>query len=74
MIQGIMKCGLGNWTDISEQFVKVKDAEECEEHYYSVIMKQGSDINYEKEVILKQRALLPDDCELDEEKEKEILD
>ena len=22
LIQGIMKCGLGNWTDISEQFLK----------------------------------------------------
>lgn len=51
LIQGIMKCGLGNWQDISEQFVKVKSADECQKHYFSVIMKQGSDISYD--VILK---------------------
>ena len=39
LIQGIMKCGLGNWSDISEQFVKIKTPEECEDHYFSVIMR-----------------------------------
>lgn len=27
LLQGIMKCGMGNWIDISEQYVKSKDAE-----------------------------------------------
>ena len=47
LIQGIMKCGLGNWLDISEQFVKMKTPEECEDHYFSVIMKQEEKIKYE---------------------------
>jgi transcriptional adapter 2-alpha len=43
LIQGIMKCGLGNWTDIAEQFLKGHDdnnksPEECETHYFSLLM------------------------------------
>ena len=70
LIQGIMKCGLGNWQDISEQFVKVKTSIECEEHYFSVIMKQGDGISYD--VILKKRELYPEDCILDDNKIKEV--
>lgn len=36
-----MKCGLGNWDDISEQYLKgdhTKD--ECEEHYFALLMQQ----------------------------------
>lgn len=35
LIQGIMKCGLGNWIDIAEQYVRTKDAKQCEDHYFS---------------------------------------
>lgn len=39
LIQGIMKCGLGNWTDISEQYLKgQKDPKQCETHYFAVLM------------------------------------
>ena len=47
LIQGIMKCGLGNWTDISEQFLKgTKEPRQCESHYFSVLMQQTDKINY----------------------------
>ena len=32
-MQGIMKCGMGNWTDIAQQFVKTKSWDECEKFY-----------------------------------------
>ena len=70
LIQGIMKCGLGNWLDISEQFVKLKTPEECEDHYFSVIMKQEEKIKYE--VVLTQRQLHTEDCLVDENKLKDI--
>ena len=39
LLQGIMKCGMGNWIDISEQYVKTKKADECEEHYFTFYYK-----------------------------------
>ena len=48
LIQGIMKCGLGNWTDISEQYLKgAKEPKECETHYFSVLMQQTAIIGYQ---------------------------
>lgn len=38
-----MKCGLGNWKDISEQYVKTKTAKDCEEHYYTFFNKSKED-------------------------------
>ena len=43
LIQGIMKCGLGNWIDISEQYVKTKDSKECEDHYFTFYYKARDD-------------------------------
>lgn len=37
LISGIMKCGLGNWDDVHEQFLQQRTPEECEEHYFSVV-------------------------------------
>jgi hypothetical protein len=34
-----MKCGMGNWIDISEQYVKSKNAEQCESHYFTFYYK-----------------------------------
>jgi hypothetical protein len=34
-----MKCGMGNWIDISEQYVKTKSAADCEEHYFTFYYK-----------------------------------
>ena len=65
-----MKCGSGNWLDISEQFVKLKSPEECEDHYFSVIMKQEEKIKYQ--VVLTERSLLTKDCSVDEGKLKDI--
>ena len=43
-----MKCGLGNWTDISEQYLKgAKEPKECETHYFSVLMQQTAIIGYQ---------------------------
>lgn len=38
-----MKCGLGNWGEVSDQFVKTKQFKECEEHYFSFYNKQKDD-------------------------------
>jgi hypothetical protein len=38
-----MKCGLGNWKDISEQYVRNKTPEECEDHYYTFYFKGKND-------------------------------
>lgn len=43
LIQGIMKCGMGNWTDIAEQYVKTKEPKQCEEYYYSFLYKSKTD-------------------------------
>lgn len=43
LIQGIMKCGLGNWVDISEQYIRSKEAKECEDHYYTFYYKSKLD-------------------------------
>jgi transcriptional adapter 2-alpha len=38
-----MKCGLGNWVDISEQYLKSKEPLECEEHYFSFYNRAKND-------------------------------
>jgi len=39
LIQGIMRCGMGNWTDISSQYVESKTPKECEDHYFTFSYK-----------------------------------
>lgn len=39
LLQGVSKCGLGNWKGISEQYVKSKEPEDCEEHYFTFYYK-----------------------------------
>lgn len=39
LLQGIMKCGMGNWIDISEQYVKSKTSDQCESHYFTFYYK-----------------------------------
>ena len=34
-----MKCGMGNWIDIAEQYVKSKTASDCEGHYFAFYYK-----------------------------------
>ena len=34
-----MKCGMGNWIDISEQYIQTKTPDECEEHYFTFYYK-----------------------------------
>ena len=38
-----MKCGLGNWKDVSDQYVKTKNSKECEDHYYTFFNKSRED-------------------------------
>lgn len=45
---------MGNWVDISEQYVKSKNAEECEEHYFTFYYKSRADnIPVESETVIK---------------------
>lgn len=56
LVQGIMKCGLGNWTDIASQFVKTKTPDDCEVFYLSTLYVSGDrPINYKS--VLEQRDL-----------------
>jgi hypothetical protein len=60
LLQGIMKCGMGNWIDISEQYVKSKDAEQCESHYFTFYYKnKENNIPTEEQdvLILGQREI-----------------
>jgi Myb-like DNA-binding domain len=43
LLQGIMKCGLGNWKEVSDQYVKTHSSKECEEHYYTFFNKSRDD-------------------------------
>jgi hypothetical protein len=38
-----MKCGMGNWADITLQFVKTKTADECEKFYLGKLYMCGED-------------------------------
>ena len=73
LVQGIMKCGLGNWVDISEQFVKAMDKtpKECEEHYHGVLMKQAQSIEYES-ILSKRAETLGDDHAVDPSKLRKV--
>lgn len=54
MLQGVMKCGMGNWIDISEQYVKSKTAAECEDHYFTFYYKsKEQNMPSEKDCIIK---------------------
>ena len=37
LMQGIMKCGMGNWPDVATQFVKTKNETQCEKFYMANI-------------------------------------
>lgn len=43
LMQGIMKCGMGNWTDISSQFVKTKTWDQCEKFYLGKLYVPGGE-------------------------------
>lgn len=49
-----MKCGMGNWTDISTQFVKTKTQDQCEKFYLGKIYVPGDQpTNYEHVTTLR---------------------
>ena len=55
LVQGIMKCGLGNWKDVADQFVKTKTLLEGEEHYYAFYIKSRDDkVPKDDEFIIQQ--------------------
>ena len=44
LIQGIMRCGLGNWKDVADMYVKGgKTADDCEEHFYTFYNRTRDD-------------------------------
>lgn len=54
LLQGITKCGMGNWIDISEQYVKTKGPDDCEEHYFTFYYKSKEDnLPTENDCIIK---------------------
>ena len=71
LIQGIMKCGLGNWADVASQFVKTKSDLECEEFYLGKIYQTG-DIHYE--TCLLERDLVGDNHKIDAARSNEVAE
>ena len=52
LIQGIMKCGMGNWSAVASEFVKTKSESECEEFYLGVLYIPGTkQISYDHVLI-----------------------
>lgn len=51
-----MKCGMGNWSEVSSQFVKTKSELQCEEFYLGKIYMPGTaKISYQH--VIKERDL-----------------
>ncbi len=51
-----MKCGLGNWKEVSEQYVKTKKPQECEDHYFTFFGKSREDfLPKEDDYVILQR-------------------
>lgn len=62
LLQGITKCGMGNWIDISEQYVKTKTPDECEEHYFTFYYKSKEDnLPVENDCIIKGQRVIKHD-------------
>ena len=72
---GIMKCGLGNWTDISEQYLKAnKNPKECEIHYFSILMQQIDQISYKSALTYRaNKAADPNDRDLTDPAQLKIV-
>lgn len=50
---------MGNWIDISEQYIKTKTPEECEEHYFTFYYKSKQDsLPTEKDCIITGSRLI----------------
>lgn len=71
LIQGIMKCGLGNWADVSSQFVRTKGEVECEEFYLGKIYQTGT-IAYE--TCLLERDLVGERHKIDHNIARKVAD
>lgn len=71
-----MKCGLGNWNDISTQFVESKNPKECEEHYYSFYYKSREDFKptHEDFIIKGQKFLGPNSISIVDIDERKSAD
>ena len=52
-----MKCGLGNWKDVAEMYVKGgKTADDCEEHYFTFYNRSREDcLPKDEDFIILQR-------------------
>jgi transcriptional adapter 2-alpha len=67
LIQGIMKCGLGNWDDVHEQFLQQRTPSECEEHYFSIVYSSTTSEtpNVDYTSVMTKRKPQAKDCQLD---------
>ena len=67
-----MKCGMGNWVDIAEQYVKTKDPKQCEDHYFSFYYKaQDNFLPNHDDCIMKSQRIVKNDLivfDIDENK------
>lgn len=71
-----MRCGLGNWADISDQYVKSKLSKECEDHYYTFYNKSKENIiPKDSDYIVSQKTIMHGAIEtvVDEAKNQENL-
>jgi len=51
-----MKCGLGNWKEVSDQYVKTKSPKDCEEHYYTFYFRSKEEhLPNQEDYIILQR-------------------
>lgn len=78
-----MKCGLGNWADISSQFVDTKTPKDCEEHYFNFYYKSRNDripsdkdfiVNGTKQIKPDGSLYIPIDEELDNTNQQRVRD
>lgn len=76
LLQGVMKCGLGNWKGISELYVKSKTAEDCEEHYFTFYYKSKEDCMPKEEDVIAEKArnLVPSEIQPDYFAIKSVID
>jgi len=54
MLEGLEKCGFGNWVDISEHIGGTKSAEEVEKHYDSYYITQKKSLPPINEILTKR--------------------
>lgn len=67
-----MKCGMGNWVDIADQYVKTKEPKQCEDHYFSFYYKSKEDVlpDHDNCIVKSQRIVKNDQIYFDIDEDK----